>query len=368
MKVFVKMTSIIYCRISSIAQNSYNKSVSLYAQEQICSKFAYENKLCVKSIYKEIHTAYNKIPKVLNEITNKRGKTILISSIDRYSRNVEIGIKMAEKAIKNKNKFIFIQEKFICKSPSDLAVLKKFLQNTAYESASIGNRTKNTRSFLVSNGMFAGGSIPYGYNVVERKLVPNDLEQKIITFIKTCRKDYIICNDLNKQMLAISGSTETIKCYDEKNNIVKHITQPLTLIEISDILNSFGVRKRGGLWCPRVINTAIKPYDPKVDLGDFTLPVALKSMILNPNETKSQLATACVVDVNTIQTEPHKSEPQVKPLVRRSSRLNPELENQCQPSSIVNPVQDDYDILTTDLKLFKQFTEFQKFCKMTLEL
>ena len=48
------MQIVIYCRISSIAQNDYNKSVSLYAQEQICSKFAYENKLRVKSIYKEI--------------------------------------------------------------------------------------------------------------------------------------------------------------------------------------------------------------------------------------------------------------------------------------------------------------------------
>jgi DNA invertase Pin-like site-specific DNA recombinase len=346
------MTSIIYCRISSIAQNEYNKSVSLYAQEQICSKFAYENKLRVKAMYKEIHTAYNKIPKILNEIINKKGKTILISSIDRYSRNVEIGIKIAAKAIKNRNKFIFIQEKFICKSMYDLMVLKKFLQNTAYESASISNRTKNTRSFLINNGMFAGGYIPYGYNVVERRLVPNDLEQKIITFIKTCRKDYIMSDDLNKQMLAISGSPETINCYDGKNNIVKHITQPLTLMEISDILNSFGVQKRGSLWCPRVLNTAIKPYNPKVDLGDITLlkyEITSNKLNIIPNKH---------LDPIVVKSESH---------VRRSSRLNTSLNIQGQLSNL-KPTQNECVISIPDLELFKQFTKFQNFCKMTLNL
>ena len=343
------MQIVIYCRISSIAQNEYNKSVSLYAQEQICSKFAYENKLRVKSIYKEIHTAYNKTPKVLNDIINKKGKIIIISSIDRYSRNVEIGIKMAVKALKNKNKFIFIQEKFICKSLNDLIVLKKALQNAEHESASIGNRTKKARSFLINNGMFAGGAIPYGYNVVERKLVLNDLEQKIITFIKTCMNDNIICDDLNKQMFAISGSFEPIQCYDEKNIIVKSITQPLTLMEISDILNSFHVQKRGSVWCPRVINTAIKPYNPKVDIGDITL-IQWENIYHELNNIPINN-----IPINIQVEQPH---------IRRSSRLNPELKNKDQYHSTLDASQNELEILTADIKLFKQFTEFQKFSKL----
>lgn len=260
------MTNIIYCRVSTIGQNNYNKSVSLQAQEQICMKYAHENNLRVKTIYKEVHSVFNQTTAIMDNITNEKNKTIIISSVDRFSRSVNIGIKIATQTLENKNKIIFIQENFICQSNDDLPLLKSFLQNSEHESTVTGNRIKKAKSFLVDNGMFTGGSIPYGYDIIDRKLVKNLYEQKIIKFIKTCRDKKILCYDLNTQMKELTTDKIyiPINCYNRKGRNIKNITEPISFRDIADLLNSYGVLKRKNIWNPWVVKTAIKEYQPKV--------------------------------------------------------------------------------------------------------
>lgn len=356
------MASIIYCRVSSIGQNTYNKSVSLQTQEQICFKFAHENKLRVKSIYKEVHSAFNKTPKILNNILHGKytNQTILISSVDRYSRNVNIGLKLAVKAFKNKNKLVFIQEKFVCESSDDLVLLKSFLQNTEQESKIISNRIKTSRSFLINNGMFAGGAIPYGYNVIERKLVKNEKEQNVIEFIKICMQNKLLCDDLNRKMLSLTTISPyiPINCYDKNGNNVSCITEPLTLQEISDLLNSYGVLKRGILWCPRVIKTALKHYDPNIYLDrsklmDWTnCSKELESIKMG--EIKSSNNLGLIFDFKT-DTQFADNEISKNIKLRRSARLNSYMDDD------INQVSNDDDVeMTENINLFEKYSEFQR--------
>ena len=274
----------IYCRVSSIGQNTYNKSVSLQAQEQICFKFAHENKICVKSIYKEVHSAFTKSSKILTDIIEQnKNIQIIFSSIDRYSRNLTIGLALANTAIKNNNKLIFIQEKLICKNKTDLLKLKQYLTNAENESKAISYRIKRSRTFLIDNGMFPGGSIPYGYYIKDKKLIQNTHELNIINFIKYCMNDRITHSVINSKMKEIQMSDESkesniiqpkyipINLYSDDGKIIKSMNENLSPLAISDILNSYNILKRGILWCPRVIKTAIKSYDPKVELGDFKI-------------------------------------------------------------------------------------------------
>lgn len=266
------MKSIIYCRVSSAAQNEFNKSVSLQAQEQLCSKFAHENKFSVKSIFKEVHSAFNKASKLLSDIINKKSTNIIISSVDRYSRSVCNGMKLAKISINNNNKLIFIQEKFICKNTSDLLLLNEYLLNTENESKILSTRIKTSRNFLISNGLFPGGYVPYGYEINDRKLIKNQNEHDIIDFIKTCLKYEILCVDLNIKMenleqklpkeLLTSNEYVPINFYDDENDIIHVITEKLTFKEISELLNSYTILKRGVLWNPNSIKTAIKEYNP----------------------------------------------------------------------------------------------------------
>lgn len=381
------MNCVSYSRVSSIGQNEYNKSVSLQAQEQICAHFAHENKLKIKSIYKEIHSAYNKIPNVLNDVVNKKKQTILCSSIDRFSRSIYIGSKLAVTAIKNKNKLIFIQEKLVITTIEDVSILKKYLVKSEDESIVLSNRIKKSRTYLINNGMFPGGAIPYGYDVIDKRLIENSYENKVIEFIKLCKKDRINHSDLNHHMRGISklDMYVDIDCYDEDDTLIIQLTECLNNIEIVNLLNEYAVLKRGHRWSSQMINTAIKTHDPKVELVDNKLNDwdDIKSEIsnLNPYEIISNNIKFNFYDQNNkYNTEPVKlinegfsvlksTESDEKNNMsknlsmmetdnnlgspRRSVRLN--------SSNTALNISNVDTCMREDVKLFKQFQEFQKF-------
>lgn len=352
------MNCVIYNRVSSLGQNVYNKSISLAAQEQICSKFAHDNNLKVIAIYKEVHTTFKKRPIILSEVIHKKNQNIIITTIDRFSRNSMIGNDLARISIGNKNKLIFVQEKFVCEHISHLDILHKYLRITEQESATISGRIKNTRTYLINNGMFAGGYVPYGYTVLHKKLVHNIFEQNVINFIRECLKSDICCSTLNERIQLITKSKIPIKCYDEKNNEVSRITESLNYKEISDILNDYEIKKRGIKWKPNLVKTAIKPYDPKVELGDTklvdfndfsnelnTISDEIKSMSNEFNfDTKKSEIKECDIDISRNDICNKK---------RRSKRLNPDLKDG-------ENSDDDVKLI----KQFKQFIEFKKFKKL----
>jgi len=372
------MSCVIYNRVSSLGQNVYNKSISLAAQEHICSKFAHDNKLKVKSIHKEVHTAFKKCPVILAEVVHKKNQNIIISAIDRFSRNSVVGDNLARISIRNKNKLIFVQEKFVCENTSHLDILKKYLCITEQESTTTSGRIKNARTYLINNGMFAGGYVPYGYNVVDKKLVHNTYEQNIIKFIRECLKSDIRYSTINDCMQRITKSEIPIKCYDKKNNEVLCITESLNYTEISDILNDYGVKKRGITWKPSLIKTAIKPYDPKVELGgtklvdfnDFSnelnnifdeiksIPNAFnfeaKECKAQEREVKCNISSRYnTVRRNNIRDnmDTIRDDMRDNTKKRRSKRLNPDLEEDSD---------DDVELV----KQFKQFIKFKKFKKL----
>jgi uncharacterized protein YjbI with pentapeptide repeats/DNA invertase Pin-like site-specific DNA recombinase len=281
------MKSTIYCRVSSINQNVYNKCVSLQAQEQMCFKFAAENKFTVKTVNKEVHTAYNRISKMLVNIINKNKSTnIIIASVDRFSRNVELGLKFAAISILNKNKLMFIQEKFICSKDSDLIILKKLLTTTENESNILSMRAKRSRNYLINSGLFPGGAVPYGYTLNNKKLHVNEHENNVINFIKYCMSDNIIYNTLLSKMHQLNTESNSkiqqLNCKsisynmsNNVNNIKKYvINNKIARFDIKDViilLNNCNILKKTTRWNKYNIKTAIKDYDPKVDLTDFKI-------------------------------------------------------------------------------------------------
>jgi DNA invertase Pin-like site-specific DNA recombinase len=241
---------VIYCRVSSLGQNVYNKSVSLRSQECICGKFSYENKLNPRRIYKEINSAYNKIPPVLSEVVNLKNTVIVIASVDRFSRSSKFGIEMSQKCIQNGNSLIFIREKLHIVKITDVQKLSEILKMTEGESKLISERVKTSKKYLKDAGLYSGGTIPYGYTLVKRKLVPHTYEQNVINFIKICKNPIIKSKDLNDAMKIIYSyeKYEYIDCYDTDGDVVSYITEPLSNAEISNLLNSYKIEKRKKLW------------------------------------------------------------------------------------------------------------------------
>jgi DNA invertase Pin-like site-specific DNA recombinase len=267
-----KMSCVIYNRVSSMNQNSYGNNISLQVQESICGKFASENNLNVSRVYKEVHSVFNKIPDVLNNVVNLKKYTILIADVSRFSRSVIIGFDMAKKAIDNNNQLIFIQENLVCSTHEDLETLKIHLKKSEDESKTIANRIKNAKTYLQENGMYSGGTIPYGYYVDDKKLIIDKTEKNIIKFIQLCQNNNISASELNDIMINIHKTTEyePIECYDKNGKVVSHITEKLFNTEIADLLNSYNVDKRGRLWNANMVKTAILSATPDTIDTKFT--------------------------------------------------------------------------------------------------
>lgn len=252
------MTAVIYNRVSTINQNTYNRSVSLHSQEDICSKYAHENNLKVKGIYKEVHSAYNKIPNVLNSVINLQKTTIIISSIDRFSRSAKFGLDMIQTALKNKNKIIFVCENIVCSTVNNIDNIIQFLKKSEEESNTMSVRIKKAKTHLSENGYFTGGISPYGFKTTDRILIKHNNEQKIINFIKICKENDVSTFKLNKGLSDIFASKPfaPIQCYDKDNNSIDKLTEQLNNVEIASLLNSYGIKKRGRKWTNNSVMSA----------------------------------------------------------------------------------------------------------------
>lgn len=381
------MQCVIYNRVSSMSQNSYTNSVSLHAQESICSKFANENGLKVKSVYKEVHSAFHKVPNVLETVINLRKCNILISDISRFSRSVAVGLDMAKVALKNKNRIVFIQEKFVCSSHADFMVLAQHLQVTESESRNIGIRNKKARNYLIENGMHAGGAVPYGYDVVERKAVKNKYEQNVLQFIRKCQQSRISSDDLNNMMIDISKTKiyDPISCYDKNDVSVLNITERLTNPEIADLLNSYDVDKRGLQWTAAMIKTALRSNDKQTRTSKRSRSSTVKTNHLTYWDSMSMKIDQIPTQTTHLNTIPKQKKrknmydttrqnnmqtdavpvPIQRPTPkRRSTRLNPNMSFEfatCDTNALSRDMFDkDDDNIMQDVQLFNQFRQFRK--------
>jgi hypothetical protein len=292
-----------------------------------------------------------------------------------------VGLDMAKTALKNKNRILFIQEKFDCSSHADFMVLTQYLQVTESESRTIGIRNKKARNYLIENGMYAGGAVPYGYDVVERKVVKNKYEQNVLQFIRKCQQSRISSDDLNKMMIDISKTKiyDPISCYDKNGVAVVNITERLTNTVIADLLNSYDVDKRGLQWTAAMIKTALLSNDKQTRTSKRSRSSTVKTNHLTywddqiPTQTthlntitkqKKRKNMCDTTRQNNMQTDAVPVLIQRPTPTRRSTRLNPNMSFEfatCDTNALSRDMFDKYDDnIMQDVQLFNQFRQFRK--------
>ena len=237
----MNIRTIIYCRLSSIGQNRFS-SVSMDMQEKMCIKFANENNLNIYAVHKKVESAYKNIPKTLKSITDLKKHNILISNVDRYCRNKENGIKLAEKCIFNQNILVFVRENLIIKTIADLPNLSRYLDYAEMECITISNRIKRAKEFQSSQGIFMGSFVRFGFKLVDRKKVPCHEEQEIIRLIDLI-KSRNSKNIIENQLMKICNSDKVIFEMDEENEVIS-----MNANQIADLLNKNNITRRGNIW------------------------------------------------------------------------------------------------------------------------
>ena len=302
--------AIIYCRISMLNRSpNANKYLSLHVQERLCHKFATANKLVVKQVCKETHSAYNKIPRLLRDIFEIKNHIIIFGTVDRFSRSVKLGKLLMEKAIANKNKLAFVNEKIMVSNIGDIDQILSKIQVAQDESQLIGERIKRSKTFMTVNKLYSGGIVPYGFYINNSKYMIHINETKIVDFIKLCKSTLITTTAINSIMLSILTNPIPPENYEPvvlyNNNVqVDSITEPLRDVEIVHLLNSYYINKRNITWKPSMIKRTILSYNKTHQLIDIP-SVSEESIIpvvnvVPPQSTNISFVNDIIPELNNI--------------------------------------------------------------------
>lgn len=263
------MSCVIYARVSTTMQNE-NNSVSLDAQEQLCKKYAKHNNIKIKRICKEVCSAYQKIPHMLNAITSKRNITIICADVSRFSRSVELGLSLANKIISNGGKIIFITESIIYDNINKISILKMHLDQAETESQKNGMRIKRSNAFIRSRGGLTNGIVPYGFNYITR-ITKNKHETNIVKFIKLARNKHFSVIEINNLLQKIKKTKCPIELLDKDGFLIDISCRQMTYHEISELLNSYNIYKRDKKWTHNTVKSAVTSYDRQLVSSEFSM-------------------------------------------------------------------------------------------------
>ena len=201
----------LYARVSTEMQASIRDSSIDTQVGQLKSFIRYkssgENPWSIVRVYKEKgksgkNTERPELQSLFADIETGKINTVICTKIDRISRSLLDFYKMIELFEKQNVEFISLDENFDTSSPMGRAALKITLVFAELEREQTSKRTKDKMAWRAEQGLWNGGQV-LGYDLVDKKLVPNKREAKIV---KDMYEKYIelgsiqqVANWLNRQ-------------------------------------------------------------------------------------------------------------------------------------------------------------------------
>ena len=151
------MSVIIYSRISSKAQ-------SLEAQTSSCKDYCVKNNLTVTEIITETGSgrSMKNLKKLRKLITGSKNITILVYSVDRFSRNTADALNFMKILDSNNINLISVADNIDLSSGSGRHSFRMRVSAAELEIDLLSERVKRSIAFKRSRGDFIGVA-PYGY-------------------------------------------------------------------------------------------------------------------------------------------------------------------------------------------------------------
>ena len=182
--------AIIYCRVSTEGQAV--EGVSLEAQQTKAQAWCIANGYQVKAVFVDAGVSGKRAdnrPELQKALAAcSKGDALVVYSLSRLARSTVDTISISEDLSKKKADLVSLQEKLDTTTAAGkmmfqmLAVLAEFERNLVSERTSMALQHKKSKSERV-------GQIPYGSTLADNgvKLINDDYQQDVITFIKDCR-------------------------------------------------------------------------------------------------------------------------------------------------------------------------------------
>lgn len=148
------------------------------------SKEKYAESWKIVDVYREEgrsgkNTERPELQRLLSDIEIGRINTVICTKIDRVTRSLIDFYNLNGKFDKYNIDFISLQENFDTSQPMGKAMLKMTLVWAELEREQTSLRTKEKMGWRAEQGLWNGGQI-LGYDLVEKKLVVNEREAKLV--------------------------------------------------------------------------------------------------------------------------------------------------------------------------------------------
>ena len=176
-------TAVIYARYSSDNQTEQ----SIEGQLRVCEQYAKNNDIVILKTYIDramTGTNDNRpdFQQMIKDSASKEWQNIIVYKLDRFSRNKYETAKYKKILKDNGVKLISAMEN-IPDTPEGI-ILESLLEGMAeYYSAELSQKVKRGMNETRLKGNFTGGTIIYGYNVENQKVVVNEEQAEDVRFI-----------------------------------------------------------------------------------------------------------------------------------------------------------------------------------------
>jgi len=182
--------AIAYIRVSTNQQA--DQGHSLLAQQEKVNAYASLYDLEIVETVVETGSAKNLnregLQGALAQIKSGKADALIVVKLDRLTRSV-VDLGYLVETYFNKAGLLSVSEQIDTRSASGRLVLNVLASVSQWEREAIGERTSAVRQSMKANGLYCGGSVPYGQMLVSGELVTNPNEQAIINRAKALKAE-----------------------------------------------------------------------------------------------------------------------------------------------------------------------------------
>ena len=176
-------TAAIYARYSSDSQTEQ----SIEGQLRVCEEYAQKNNILILNTYIDramTGTNDNRpdFQRMIKDSSRKEWNFILVYKLDRFSRN-KYESAIHKKTLKDNGVKVLSAMENIPDTPEGI-ILESLLEGmNVYYSAELSQKVKRGMRETRLKGFYQGGGLPYGYKVVDRKVVIDETKAETVRFM-----------------------------------------------------------------------------------------------------------------------------------------------------------------------------------------
>jgi len=169
----------IYTRVSTDNQAEVEFNSCQAQEEKIKSFINSQENLLVYKVYTDAgfsgaNLERPALQEMMRDMQENKINVVIVYKIDRLTRSPKDFYVLMEVFEQYKVDFISITERFDTSTPSGRLLRNIMLTFAQFERELTSERTKDKLLERANKGMWNGGSVPFGYKVVDKRLVPDE--------------------------------------------------------------------------------------------------------------------------------------------------------------------------------------------------